>query len=164
MKDFNELYNQHFERIFKFVYRLLGDQAKAEDITQDTFVKLYHHLKENNNIIHPQSWLYRVATNLSKNNLKRNNTYFRLISKNITTTETMDNSLEGRVLENEEIKLFRNTLKKLPVRDQVLLQLYQDGMTYKEISQITNIKKTSVGKLLSRAISKCRKQIKKDYL
>jgi len=164
MSDFNELYNLHFEKLFKFVYRLLGDSAKAEDITQDTFLKLYYYFKENNKLTYPKSWLYRVAANLSNNHIKRNNTYLRLISKNKTTSDTIDNSLEESILENEEAKLFRNALKKLPARDQVLLQLYRDGLSYKEISQIAKIKTTSVGKLLSRAISKCTKQINKDFL
>ena len=43
MKDFNEIYNLYFEKIFKFVYRLLGDPGKAEDIAQDTFLKLYYY-------------------------------------------------------------------------------------------------------------------------
>ncbi len=164
MKDFNELYNQHFGKIFRFVYRLLGDSGKAEDIAQDTFLKLYNYLRENNNITHPKSWLYRVAANLSKNYLRRNNTYFSLISKNISTNDSVDQSLDESILENEQAKLFSNALKKLPARDQVLLQLYRDGLSYKEISQITKIKITSVGKLLSRAILKCAKQIKKDFL
>ncbi len=53
MNDFEKIYNNHFEKIFKFVYRLIGDLHKAEDITQDTFLKLYYYLKNNNNISYP---------------------------------------------------------------------------------------------------------------
>ena len=164
MKEFEKIYNIHFEKIFRFVYRLIGDLHKAEDITQDTFLKLYNYLKNNENINHPQSWLYQVSANLSKNHIKRNNIYRRLISKNETITTTSDDNLEDNILQSEKISMFRYALKKLSVRDQVLLQLYRDGLSYKEIAEISNVKITSVGKMLSRAISKCTRLIEKELL
>lgn len=164
MNDFEKIYNNHFEKIFKFVYRLIGDLHKAEDITQDTFLKLYYYLKNNNNISYPQSWLYRVAANMSKNHIKRNNIYRRLISKHEKIPTSIDDSIEDNILQSEKINIFRRALKKLSVRDQVLLQLYRDGLSYKEIAEISKIKMASVGKMLSRAISKCAIQIEKEQL
>ncbi len=101
---------------------------------------------------------------MSKNHIKRNNIYRRLISKHEKIPTSIDDSIEDNILQSEKINIFRRALKKLSVRDQVLLQLYRDGLSYKEIAEISKIKMASVGKMLSRAISKCAIQIEKEQL
>ena len=77
--SFNDLYNQYFEVIYKYSFRLLGHDNIAEDMTQETFVKLYMHLNSDRNLDNPKAWLYRVASNLCYNQLKRTKNYNRII-------------------------------------------------------------------------------------
>ena len=157
-----KIYNLHFEKIYRFVYHLIGDQCQAEDITQETFVKLYYQINNDENIVNPKSWLYQVASNLSKNFIKRKNILRRILSESSARTDNIDDSLEENVIRSEKIKLLRKLLQKLSARDQILLQLYNDDLSYKEIAEISKIKEKYVGTYISRAIIKCSKLFKKE--
>ncbi len=162
MLVFEKIYNQHFEKIYRFAYHLIGDQCQAEDITQETFVKFYYYLNKKKDIINPKSWLYQVAANLSKNHLKRKNMFRRILSETSGKITYIDDGLEDNIIQSEKIKLLRNALQKLSSRDQILLQLYKDDLSYKEIAEITKIKQKYVGTYLSRAIIKCAKLFEKE--
>ena len=163
MKNFNELYNLHFEKIFKFAYRLIADQAKAEDIAQDTFLKLYYHLRENKNIANPKSWLYKVASNLSINHIKRTK-HYQEITREQLKDQNQDFNFEEDFERKERIKLVKKAVQKIPVRDRILLNLHYDGVSYKDIAEIINVSDTSVSKMLIRAINKVSKILKAEKL
>lgn len=162
MMVFEKIYNLHFEKIYRFVYHLIGDQCQAEDITQETFVNLYYYLNKKKDIINPKSWLYQVAANLSKNFIKRKSIIRRILSETSALAANFDDGLEDSIIQSERIKLLRKALQKLSARDQILLQLYKDDLSYKEIAEITKIKQKYVGTYLSRAIIKCAKLFEKE--
>lgn len=160
--DFENIYNSHFDTIFKFIYRFLGDRHQAEDLAQETFVRLYEHLNNDNNILNPTSWLYRVAANLCNNQVKRKGILYRILAQNNFQDNHVDDNFEDNFIQSEEVKRVRKALQRLSDRDQILLQLYQDGLSYKEMADVTGIKYASVGKLLARAIANCAHQLEKD--
>ena len=151
---FEELYNTYFKNIYKFVYRLTGNSETAQDVAQETFLKLYVQVNSDLQVHNPKSWLYRVATNLSYNQIKRNKKYDKIL-QNLGLQNSMSPSIEAEIIAEEEKKMMRTAMAKLHKRDQLILQLYQDELSYEEIADVMEIKKTSVGKLLSRAIQKC---------
>jgi len=155
---FEELYKTYFEVIYKYSFRILGQTDMAEDMTQETFVKLYDHFNSGQNLNNPKAWLYIVASNLCYNQLRRKKTYHQIIENNFIPNKNESN-LEEEFIKQEEQTEIRKALKKLPIRDQMLLQLYQDELSYAEIAEVLKIKKTSVGKLLSRAIKKCAQNV-----
>lgn len=157
--EFDETYKEYFRPIYIFVYRLIGDKNNAMDIAQETFVKLHNYMNGPNSLENPKAWLYRVAANISNNHLKRNSTFNRII-KGIQTNSQYDN-VESDLINIERKVLIRKALKRLSSKDRTMLQLYQDGFSYAEIAEIVNIKKTAVGKTLSRAIEKCARYIER---
>ncbi|MBN1999781.1 sigma-70 family RNA polymerase sigma factor [candidate division KSB1 bacterium] len=158
MPEFETTYRDLFPVIFKFLYRMLGQAQLAEDITQESFVILYHQLGEIGN---PRAWLYRVASNKAKNIIKRNKTWHQIVSKNNEATVSRD--MENDILENEKIRLLRKSIQSMTARDQTLLQLYMDGLSYREMAEVTGLRESSIGKFLSRAIEKCSKKLKKEF-
>ena len=157
--EFNQAYKEYYRLIYIFAYRIIGDKNYAMDITQETFIKLYNYMSGSNSLENPRAWLYRVAANISNNHLKRNSTFNRII-RGIQEDSQYD-SVESELINIEEKMLVRNALKKLSSKDRTILQLYQDGFSYAEIAEIMNIKKTAVGKTLSRAIEKCARYIER---
>jgi RNA polymerase sigma-70 factor (ECF subfamily) len=151
--EFDQAYKEYFRQIYIFAYRIIGDKNYAMDITQETFVKLHNYMSGSNSLENPRAWLYRVAANISNNHLKRNSIFNRII-RGIQKDSQYDN-IESELINIEEKMLVRNALKKLSSKDRTILQLYQDGFSYTEIAEIMNIKKTAIGKTLSRAIEKC---------
>jgi RNA polymerase sigma factor (sigma-70 family) len=63
------------------------------------------------------------------------------------------------MIKEERIARARQALDALPVRDRILLGLYQDGLSYKEIARSAGIRSSSVGTLLARAIKRLAKQV-----
>jgi RNA polymerase sigma-70 factor (ECF subfamily) len=65
------LFEQHHRAIFGYLYRLVNDAAWAEDLTQETFLQLYRTRKQLLNVENRRAWVYRLASNLAFNALKR---------------------------------------------------------------------------------------------
>ncbi len=68
---FAVIYETYNLAIHKYAYRLLGNQEQADDITQETFIKAYQSIGSLRNEAGLQSWLYRIASNLSLDTLRR---------------------------------------------------------------------------------------------
>jgi RNA polymerase sigma-70 factor (ECF subfamily) len=66
-----ELFEQYHEAIFAYLYRLMNDREWAHDLTQDVFLQLFHHRQSLRSLQNERAWIYRVATNLAFNVLKR---------------------------------------------------------------------------------------------
>ena len=158
--SFDELYETYYEEIFRYSCRLMGDPERAEDITQDTFARLIDAMNTQKTIENPRAWLYTVATNLGRNLLRRRTQYEQILDETKNDLQE-DNNPEQEAVEHEQNQLVLNILAELPVRDQVLIQLYRQGLSYREIALIAGINQTSVGKMLSRAIEKCADKIQK---
>lgn len=151
---FEELYQSHYEQIFKFCYRFVNDADLAGDITQDTFIKLLQRMRKSNQTIqNPKAWLYKVASNLCLNSLntgKRRNEILEGLELKTAEQATPETLL----IESELELLTRQFLDQLKPEHKLMLLLYQDGLSYKEISDATGIPLTSVGKTLWRNIDK----------
>jgi len=70
-RSFELLVQRHMNRVFSLVYRVVGNKEEAEDITQEVFLKVYHHLHTFEQQASFSSWLYRVATNTALDALER---------------------------------------------------------------------------------------------
>ena len=68
---FNQLVNKYKDRIYNFIYRFVRDVNMAEDLTQDTFLKLYTHKDTYREIAKFSTWLYTIAQNLAKTELRK---------------------------------------------------------------------------------------------
>ena len=66
-----ELANRYRDRLMSFVYRFVNDQVIAEDIVQDTLVKLFTHKHYYRNIAKFSTWIYTIAGNLAKTELRK---------------------------------------------------------------------------------------------
>lgn len=156
---FNKIYNLYYLKIYQFVYRVSFSTQDSEDITQDVFMTLHNELRRNKTPKNIKAWLYKCALNKYINTSKR--------KKSVQLTENINQfenafliSLEKEIIQNEKKKTIATAVTKLSPKEQMLINLYNDEFSYKEISEILEIKYTSVGKTLSRVIEKLTKQIK----
>jgi len=153
------LYEQYSSQIFGFCYRLLGNHEEAEDLTQEAFFRLYQNLDDSPRIDNPKAWIYTVTANMCRNQLKRKNR--EKISRHVNFEAKNSQTIEQEFLRKEEKEKLRRMIRELPERDQILLMLYQDNLSYAEIAQATGIKKSSIGKSLFLIINKLVRTIKK---
>ncbi|KAB2928528.1 MAG: sigma-70 family RNA polymerase sigma factor [Leptonema illini] len=154
MKHFNTLYQANYAMVHGLVTRMVGDGDVVKDLVQEVFVKLYLQLQAGERIEYPKTWLYRVATHGAINHLSRTR-------KHLAMEEAMHVSEKAgaeQLLERSDRKRqIDRALMKLEERDRLLLVLYADGLSYREMAEIGSIGLSSVGKLLSRAIQKFKK-------
>ncbi|KPU42500.1 RNA polymerase sigma factor SigM [Oxobacter pfennigii] len=132
---------------------LTGSTAAAEDIAQETFIRLYNHCETIENV---GAWLSRVASNLAYNYIRNERARIKKLPE-IDNKEHNVISLEDIVVRDYEIRTTRKILERLSSRDRMCLLLKFSGYKYNEISEITGIEKNSVGKILSRAQEKFKK-------
>ena len=162
---FNELVRLYQGRVYSVVYRLLGDRAEAEDLSQEIFVTVFKRIDSFRGDAKLSTWLYRVATNHAKNRLKylgrrgagKKKELDELTdgqaseSATLTTSARIarpDELAEGRKLE----AFVREALTALPEQQRQLVVLRDlENLTYEEIQQITGLPAGTVKSRLHRA-------------
>lgn len=157
--EFDSNYKKYYSQIFKHTAFLTGSIQAAEDITQETFIKLYDSPPGHSNTI---AWLTRVATNLAYNYLRDEK-----VKKNKEPLVSEDDSdkiisIEDIAIRNHEIRLVRKILNSMDLRDRICLLLKFSGYKYTEISEVIGVEVTSVGTILSRAQAKFKQKFSKE--
>lgn len=157
--DFRQIYKHHYKTVFGFCYRMIGDMEIAKDISQETFTKLYElSLKEH----HPDkilSWLYKVAGNRCLNHLKRGK-MIRNVNRELDQPGIEYDNPEKMFIKNESIETIRNIINQLKPKQKMLILMYQDGFSYKELAKATEIPYNSIGKTLWRTIDLLSQKLK----
>ena len=69
-RAFTELVSRYHVRLLNFIYRTIGDRDRAEDLVQETFIRVYRHLHRFDQTKKFSTWLYTIAGNLAKNELR----------------------------------------------------------------------------------------------
>jgi len=165
VKAFNVLVEKYKRKIYLTAYRLLGNHEDAIDITQEVIIKMYNDLKNFRRESSIYTWLYRITTNLSLNELKRrkirNFFDFDEVEEWLFKDEKQSPELSYR--ENELSNKIQEAINKLPEKQRIVFTLrYYDGLSYEEISEILG---TSVGALKAKyfhAINKLQKELKNE--
>jgi RNA polymerase sigma-70 factor (ECF subfamily) len=126
--------------------------SDAEDITQEVFIKLLEKRPDFKNGTHEKSWLIRVAINLSKDKLK--SSYFK------NTTSLEDDFVDTTQEDTDVIQ----AVLSLPVKYRSIVFLYYyENYSISEISNILNIKESTVGSQLSRGRKLLKSILKEDF-
>lgn len=147
---FEALFVQYYTRVYAVLFRLVGDRAEAEDLTLETFWKLWQQPPPHADNL--AGWLYRVATRLGYNALRaaqRRQRYEQAAGETIELDAGADPAEEAeRALKRARV---RAVLARMSERDAQLLMLRYAGLAYKEIATALGVSPTSVGTLLMRA-------------
>lgn len=153
---------ERWERqVFAFLYHMLGSPEEAEDLCQDTFMKLISAASRYQPNGKFQSWLFRIAGNQARSRLRR-----RKILRWLPLTDDYDNapSTERNALDTlsgkEEQVAVQEALARLPERQRqaLVLKQYQD-LSYQEIAETMETTVSSVQMLLHRAMTAMRKDL-----
>ncbi|HEY3993055.1 MAG TPA: RNA polymerase sigma factor, partial [Ktedonobacteraceae bacterium] len=160
--DLVTLYEKHKRPIHTYVYRLLGSQEDADDVTQEVFVRAFvswNELYDHDNL---SPWLYRIATNLCVDLLRRRKriSWWPLVRRSpgsqferSTEEEASYLPLDtGGIPEVFERDLIRLALAKLPEDYAVVLVLNAaQGLSYQDIATIVGISPNAAATRISRA-------------
>jgi len=161
-RAFEMLVDRYQRRLLNFVYRTIGDRERAEDLVQEVFIRVHRHLHRFDQSKKFSTWIYTIASNLAKNELRNRSrnplVLFQAIRK--------DDDVEQRPLQFEDRQsrpddLFRKrhlrelvewTVAQLPEHHRIVFVLRElEGKTYEEIAEITDCNLGTVKSRLNRA-------------
>ena len=153
---------KHKEQVVKTVTGMLGKCPEADDVSQETFVRFYQSLDDFKCKSAVGTYITRIAINLSLNEIKRRKRKDILFTKGNDKIEQIPDNNFSYHLESDNIKdVVKKAMQLLEpkYRSVIVLKLI-DGYSTKEISEILNIRKSSVLTRLSRAQEKLRNILK----
>ena len=144
-KAFEVLINTYKERLYWHIRRIVLDHDDADDVLQNTFIKVYRNIEGFKGDSKLFSWMYRIATNESLTFLKQKSRKLGVDSEAIQTH--MANNLQADVyFEGDEIQYkLQQAIATLPEKQKLVFNMkYFEELKYEEISEILE---TSVGGL-----------------
>ena len=162
-----ELVNRFRNRLMSFIYRYVNDMEQAEDIVQDALLKLYTHKHYYKNIAKFSTWIYTIAANLAKTELRKKK------SRKVTYLSQMgpeekDYELPAVEPDTDELaqseyieKKIQAAIQKLPLhfRTVTILRDIQE-LSYEEISKIVDVPLGTVKSRINRARIQLQEELK----
>lgn len=146
------------DAVLRAAYTYLHNMHDAEDIVQETFLRLFNSTAVFESEEHEKAWLLRVAINLSKNKLK--SAWFR--KNKLQADDFSDLAEDGDDI--AELQFVWEAVKKLPVKYREVIHLfYQEGYATAEIASLLGKKEPTVRSLLSRGRKLLREILREEY-
>jgi RNA polymerase sigma-70 factor (ECF subfamily) len=144
------LFHEHGGAMYRFCRSTLRNESDAEDVLQETFLKLLQHLTSNGDRSNLRSWLFTVAANACRDR-------GRWRARWLPWSAEADDRVAPPADEDDDFRRARAAMRALAPRDRMLLSLRASGLSYREIGSAAGIRENSVGRLLARAIERWRR-------
>ena len=142
---FNQLVRTYQQRVYWHVRKMVVDHQDADDLTQDTFVKVWKHLASFRRDASLYTWIYRIATNECLNFLGSKRRKFFLPLNDVTAELTAKVAADPGLAGDEVEQKLQQAILRLPDKQRLVFNLkYYDEMTYEQMAEVTG---TSVGAL-----------------
>lgn len=153
---FEELIHRHKNKVFAYISLYIRDQALAEDIFQDTFLKVIQSVKSGRYIDNGKfiSWVMRISHNLIIDHFRRVKQMNTVSNDNyesdiFNSTKFAENNVEDDMIKRQIQKDIRKMITHLPddQREVIILRHYA-GLSFKEIAEITDVSiNTALGRM-----------------
>ncbi len=154
-----ELVDIYYEQIYLFMRRLGHNCQASEDLTQESFLQAWHHIGQLRDGEALNSWLYRIAGNISKHYWRKHK------GREVTGIEGFDvpDSSEDeydKIRHYEQLGRLKNAVARLPIKlRQAVILHYMQHLTIAEAAQAAGVREGTFKSRLSRALKALREQI-----
>lgn len=132
---FKKLFDENSKKIFNLCYGYTGDSDMANDLMQETFIKVWQHLEKFRNESQLSTWIYRIAVNTCLSHIRT--------AKRRPTDELNDQIIENYTEEvshkQEQVALLYKSIAQLDENERIIITLVLDEMPYPEIAQIAGV-------------------------
>jgi len=155
----------HKDRVFRYAYYTLRDEADAEDATQEVFIKLWNHFDEVN-VLKVKSWLMRTTYNhcidVIRKRKRTSDRHVEIQEYQNFDVETPLNTDPRHTMENRTLgKRIETAVAELPEKIRSVFLMYEiQGLKYREISDVTGIPLNTVKIHLLRARQLLQQELK----
>jgi len=171
MSGFDFLIQKYRKPIVNFMYRMVHNQAIAEELAQEVFLRVYRSRETYRAEARFSTWLYRIATNLGVN-YARDTRHERTAStiyldeadsETGSTPDVADSTpgAEHAMLRRERMNAIRQHVLALPERQRMAVLMHKyEGMDYKQIGDVLKLSESATKSLLFRAYQTLREKLK----
>ena len=171
---FDYLVNKYHRPMIAFMYRMCHNQALAEELAQEVFLRVYRSRKGYAAEAKFTTWLYRIATNLAVNHardhkVERSGKVVSLDEPDEDTGTTPDVAdatlnVEQQILRGERLAAIKKHVMALPEKQRTAVLMHKyDGMDYREIAVLLRLSESATKSLLFRAYETLRERLK-DFI
>jgi RNA polymerase sigma-70 factor, ECF subfamily len=159
---FQELFDRYQSRLIHFITRKTGDADRAQDLVQEAFIRVTRHLHRFDTSKKFSTWVYTIAGNLSKNELRNRSRSPLILFQRLTSNWDDDHrpiQFEDYRMRPDDLyrkrylrRLVEDTVEELPEHHRLVFRLRElEGKSYEEISEITGVNLGTVKSRLHRA-------------
>ena len=161
---FDILYKRYSGKIFGKCISLLKEEAKAADATQEVFMKILINLSKFSGKSKFSTWIYSITYNFCIDMIRREKKDPSMSVDDMESAYDKEDDVEDIYLLEMKVKRLKIILEEIPTMDKsILLMKYQDEMSIKEISGITQKSESAVKMKIKRAKQKFKKTYKEIY-
>lgn len=161
---FPELFRRYHDRLTHFIARKTGDADRAQDLVQEAFIRVTRHLHRFDTTKKFSTWVYTIASNLAKNELRNRSRSPMVLFQKLTSgwdddhraVQFEDNRMNPDDLYRKRYlrRLVEDTVQELPEHHQLVFRMRElEGKSYEEIAKITGVNLGTVKSRLHRARS-----------
>jgi RNA polymerase sigma-70 factor, ECF subfamily len=154
-RNIQRLVDDHYQSLYRFAYRLTGNAAEAEDLTQETYCKAQANLLQLRDLERAKAWLFKILRNVYLQKARSSKQQHCLSLEEIG--ELPERSTQSRDIEPEQVQ---NALGELPEGFRTPLVLYYfEDFSYRDIAEQMDIPIGTVMSRLARAKAHLRAQL-----
>lgn len=135
--DFNKLYEEYWNKIYRLCMGYINDHDQAKDLAQETFITVWEKLSTFRNEASIGTWIFRIATNTCLSQIKKN----EKLSKAEILVADEDNDNPDL---DKEIKLLYQFISELAELDRIIISLELEGIKQQEISKIVGLSDANI--------------------
>jgi len=167
-RAFAELVELYKDKIYHLAYRMLGNRQEAEDIVQETFMRLYSNLHRYDDTQKFSTWIFRIGTNLCIDRLRKRKLTYSLDAE-VTDGEGNDyyammssdeHTPEKQVIVSETQRHIRKVIDDMPEKYKSIIVLrYLQDLSLQEISDVLDLPITTIKTRLHRGREYLRKKL-----
>ncbi|HSV30813.1 MAG TPA: sigma-70 family RNA polymerase sigma factor [Atribacteraceae bacterium] len=163
------LIHRYEKAIFNYIYRMVKQKQEAEDLAQETFVRVFSKLRKYNNTYEFTTWIYRIALNVCRDSFRKKRLVFFSLQNPVGEEEESEledfieqasfQDPDGDVL-NQELRLeIERAIERLPLKFREIIVLrHIENLSYEEIAAVTGLPIGTVKTYIYRA----RKRLQDD--
>lgn len=161
-KAFDEVYQQYSKMVYNLAFRMAGTSEKAEDFTQEIFIRIYRHLGRFNGRSTLKTWVYRVAINHCRSKLSRRRFFFQPLAEEqdeeqgVQLVDDKRDPEDLMLARDAEARIRRGLRQVKPVFREAVILRDLEGLAYDEIAEILKVR---IGTVRSR-IARGREQLR----
>ncbi|MDR0384467.1 MAG: sigma-70 family RNA polymerase sigma factor [Prevotellaceae bacterium] len=155
-ENFKRIFLPYHEKLYVIAYGYLGNQSDAEDIVQDTYIKLWHKRGDFDTLLNPESYAVTLLKNSCVDFLRK----VRPEQTNIYEISIPADSLISQIENRDQLVFIRDIVERLPAQQkQVIRMKVWDNLSNEEIGELTGLTRGNIKVIISRA----KRTIKKLY-